>query len=110
MDYKFIKFGEKIINVKHIQKMWISDKYEYCITLDNINEPNFLSCVSPGKNFINFYYNSYLRNKNNRIDELEKKVDYLTNKYKELKYSIKYLPVVSDNYKNGEKRFDNYKQ
>ena len=43
MDYKFIKFGEKIINVNHIQKMWISDNYEYCITLDNINEPNFLT-------------------------------------------------------------------
>lgn len=97
----FIRFGKEIINTAHITRMW-KDLGEYHVLIKGCK--NSISYGNPGKEFIQFYDECY-NNTFNKNNELEDKIAELTNKVTELENMIKYLPVVSGEYKNAEEHF-----
>ncbi len=100
----FIRFGKEIINTAHITRMWQDHLGEYHVLIKGCK--NKISCRGPGKEFIQFYEECY-KNTFNKNNELEDKIAELTNKVAELEDMIKYLPVVSGEYKKAEEHFEN---
>jgi len=110
MSRKFIQFNGKLYNISNIKEMYRKGG-QYCIKIPHVNDFPYNSIKydiiiesdNPGKNFIKFYNKCM---KPIKEDPLLKRIKELEDKYTNLENAIKFLPVVSNEYKNAEENFN----
>ena len=97
----FIKFDKLIINTRYIKEMYANPTDGYVIIVANTENNSSkidkrYKCKKPKPEFIKFYKTCHKPKINEKNAE---KIKVLENKIDELENAIKYLPMVSQEYK-----------